>query len=116
MFTLSVQMRVPQQAIQRLQRRTAKRGRRELSLVRRAVCASRPTAVPYVGRAAQGLFDHRLELRVAQRTLLFEVRADARQFVFADTLTQPGPVARRAHLRITILRREDRVRVHQPVL
>jgi hypothetical protein len=22
---------------------------------------------------------------------LFEVRADARQFVFADTLTQPGP-------------------------
>jgi hypothetical protein len=47
-------------------------------------------------RAAQGLLDHRLELRVAQRTLLFEVRVDARQFVFADTLTQPGPAGRRA--------------------
>ena len=31
-------------------------------------------------RAAQSLLDHRLELCISQRTLLFEVRADARQF------------------------------------
>lgn len=67
-------------------------------------------------RAAKGLFDHCLELPVSQRTLLFEVRADARQFVLADTLTQPGPLGRRAHLEIAGLRQEDRVRAHQSVL
>jgi hypothetical protein len=38
---------------------------------------------------------------------LFEVRADARPFALADTLTQPDPLARRARLRIALLHQEN---------
>ncbi len=47
---------------------------------------------------------------------MFEVRTDAEQFLLADALTQPGPVGCRARLRITVLRKEDRVGLDQPVL
>ena len=78
--------------------------------------ASRSAAAPELDRASDRLFHHGLELGVAERAFLLQVRADVFQFVVADAFAQSGEIGVRTYLGINVLGEEGRVRGYQRVV